>query len=143
MCSSSSGSHHTSSRIAAFARPIATRSSLLFTSSQKALLPTSTLSPQDPRTSKPNEPNYSTSPRTLPSRDTSNSGARPPTSLLLIFVLYLYITQIILIFARRHVIWSVTVGRPEDPLSQRSRKLTLKDLRPTQRSRNLSLKDPL
>ena len=40
-------------------------------------------------------------------------------------------------------VWSVTVGRPEDPLSQRSRKLTLKDLRLTQRSRNLSLKDPL
>ena len=38
---------------------------------------------------------------------------------------------------------SVTVGRPEDPLSQRSRKLTLEDLRPPQRSRNLSLKDPL
>ncbi len=40
-------------------------------------------------------------------------------------------------------VWNVTVGRPGDPPLQRSRKLTLKDMRPPQRSRNLSLKDPL
>ena len=32
-------------------------------------------------------------------------------------------------------VWSVTVGRPEDLHPQRSRKLTLKDMRPPERSR--------
>jgi hypothetical protein len=39
------------------------------------------LNATDPRISKPKEPNYSTSPRTLPSRNTSNSGpsSYPPS----------------------------------------------------------------
>jgi len=56
---------------------------------------------------------------------------RPPTTSLLIFVLSLILTQMLLIFVRRHVstkiqVWSVTAGRPEDPPDKRSRNLTRK-----------------
>jgi len=108
-------------RFAASVKPITTRSSLPSTSSPNALLPTSTLSPQDPRTSLPKEPYYSTSPLTKPSRNISTF--RDLRSLL-IFVLYLFIIQIILIFASvRRYTWLERNGWT----ARRSRKLSLKD----------------